>query len=98
MADYDSLADLVVSRADAMSSAPGSNGRPAGAMAAIVGPGAAAVRVGGAGRQVWVANVNAPDQVVITGEASAVADECERLRLVWCCSGGAPEPISLGEE
>ncbi len=74
--DRRTLAELVVRRGQAMGQQGGSAGaggvQPATAMVALLGAGAADVRVPAGSGDVWVANKNAPDQVVLAGAKAAV--------------------------
>ena len=73
--DRTKACDLVCHRATAMAaSAKEAKGQ---AMAAVIGPGASDLVVSGA--NVWLANINEPSQVVISGAESAVASESAKL-------------------
>eukprot|EP00727_Mastigamoeba_balamuthi_P002593 m51a1_g12330 putative 2-nitropropane dioxygenase (5051) ;mRNA; r:463581-479334 len=71
--DRKTLFELVVQRAKAMNTDAEDQ-----AMAAVVGAGAAEVRC--EQQDVWVANSNSPDQVVLSGRADSVRAESQRLQ------------------
>ncbi|MBN1635449.1 MAG: ACP S-malonyltransferase [Deltaproteobacteria bacterium] len=70
--------DLVRHRAAFMADV---QSRQAGAMAAVLGMKGESVRDAIAGMDdVWIANINAPDQVVISGKAAAIKAAAEKLK------------------
>ena len=71
----DAAFELVCHRAAAMADA--SKLAKDEAMAAVIGPNASDLKVSGA--DVWLANINEPSQVVISGSAAAVAAESSAL-------------------
>ena len=74
--ERDAAFGLVCARAAAMAGAAKSAGR-GHAMAAVIGKGAAELRV--SRNDVWLANINEPGQVVISGSADAVKAESDAL-------------------
>ncbi|KAL3920228.1 MAG: hypothetical protein SGPRY_005332 [Prymnesium sp.] len=67
--------ELVCHRATAMSEM--SKTSKGEAMAAVVGPNASAIKI--SSPNVWLANINEPSQVVISGTQDSVASESDRL-------------------
>eukprot|EP01105_Mastigella_eilhardi_P020876 TRINITY_DN500_c0_g1_i6.p1 TRINITY_DN500_c0_g1~~TRINITY_DN500_c0_g1_i6.p1 ORF type:complete len:4763 (+),score=1014.87 TRINITY_DN500_c0_g1_i6:363-14651(+) len=70
------LFDLVIERAHLMAASP--SGGQRGAMAAVIGADAGAICC--ERDDVWVANYNAPDQIVVSGSAEGVQTESQRLK------------------